>query len=261
MNQNMFTILLLADAHIGNPMHKLDALSVFDPLYKDIKEIFNKDQGVPSLIVFAGDLAYSGHEKEYVEAEEFLKNICLCFNKKYGEIPILIVPGNHDIDRDMVDEAQKKYRDDLTASAVDEMVQNGKLTWTRIIQRQQSWQKFVKKIPGKSWDMDEKLNLCTGMFSLAGSGKTIGIAGFNSSWASHEQKEQGKLWIGQFQYLTAYHAIKESDFKIAIAHHPVDWLHPDEKSIILQRIESQFNIFCHGHEHAQWFNDSKGYLK
>jgi len=195
MGENTFTVLLLSDAHIGDPSKTLDSEVVFAPLFQDIKAQFSSDNCLPSLIVFCGDLAYHGEIKDYEEARKYLENIFACFNKTYGEIPILIVPGNHDINRTQVDEAQKEYRKGLDESKVTEMMQNRNVTWIRMIERQTNWRNFVREIPNQPWKWDDTTNLCTGLLSFAG--KKIGIAGLNSSWASHEQKEQGELWIGQ----------------------------------------------------------------
>jgi len=97
------------------------------------------------------------------------------------------------------------------------------VSWKRILERQQEWFTFVKSIPGQDWiKWDQDLYLATGI--IQHQGRKIGIAGLNSSWASHEAKEKGALWIGKDQYETAYQAIKNADFKIAVAHHPVNGL-------------------------------------
>ena len=257
MSENNFTILLLSDSHISTPS-SLDSENVFDPLFEDLKKFFDKGY-LPSLIIFSGDLANTGKAEEYIEAENFLKNISNCFEKEYGEIPILLVPGNHDVDRDVIDDPQKKYRENLTVSIVKEMMEKNNVTWKNIIKRQANWLNFVKSVPKQTWELDPVTNLCTGIIDAGG--KKIGIAGLNSSWASHEKKEQGAIWIGEHQISLAHSKLKDADLQIAIAHHPIDWLNPEDKTIIRQKVESKFHIFCHGHEHAQWFTDSQRHLK
>ncbi|MDH4100532.1 MAG: metallophosphoesterase [Nitrospirota bacterium] len=260
-----FVILHLSDAHIGHPDHFPDVNSVLDPLLTDLNRAFNHDKLLPSLIVFSGDLVYGDIpekpiKKQFDDAKTFIEKVHGCFNKSLGDIPLLLVPGNHDINRNSVGEDQKLYRDKFTSEIVEKLMQKKEATWKRIIERQKEWLSFVQQLPNQPWQIDENLLLTTG--KIAHNDKfNIGIVGLNSSWASHEQGEQGRLWVGEFQYKKAYEAIKDCDLKIAVAHHPLDWLHQDEKNLLTQKIESQFNIYLHGHEHSQWFTDSRKHLK
>ncbi|EFK09170.1 conserved hypothetical protein, partial [delta proteobacterium NaphS2] len=185
MSEDRFKVLLLSDSHIGNPKAALDSLSVFDPLFTDIKSNFLEDKCPPSLIVFSGDLAYSGEKEQYELAEEFLKHIYECFDTEYGKIPILIVPGNHDVDRSVIDEAQKEYRTSLKASKVDDMMQACDVTWNHMIERQKNWRNFVESIPSQPWKFNENMHFYTGLLTFTE--MSIGIVGFNSCWASHEK--------------------------------------------------------------------------
>jgi DNA repair exonuclease SbcCD nuclease subunit len=107
-----FVILHLSDAHLGHPKYSLDSLNVFEPLYEDLKTSYRTEALKPNLIVFSGDLAFGDiPEKrikdQYVTAKDFMEKITLCFEATYSEIPILIVPGNHDIDRNLISDGDK----------------------------------------------------------------------------------------------------------------------------------------------------------
>lgn len=257
-------ILHLSDAHLGRPDRLLDAAAVFEPLFVDLKRAFDEDNLCPSLIIFSGDLAYGelskkSLESQYDDARIFLTKVYECFGKKLGDIPIVIVPGNHDINLTKIDKAQRAYRDVLTSDIVDSMIVENDNTWQRTVERQKDWFKFAQTIPHQTWKYNPSVYLCTGI--LDHNGKKIGISGFNSSWAYQGENDQGKLWIGKHQYDLAYNEIKGADFKIAVSHYPLDWLHQNDKVFLTQKIETQYQIFFHGHEHAQWFTDSPGHLK
>ena len=215
MKTSKFTILCLSDSHLGRPSGELDVDTVFEPLYKDMKDAIEREQLEPNLIVFSGNMAYSGKKHEYEIFKEFIEKIYTCFNKRLGEMPIFIVPGNHDVDRKKVDDSQKEFRNNFNTDLVDKMIQRADLTWNRIIERQQNWKKFVKSIPNQPWDLDEQTNLCTGI--LDSQGTPVGVAGLNSSWASHDDDDRGKLWIGQRQYDKAYRSVKSAPFRIAVS--------------------------------------------
>jgi predicted MPP superfamily phosphohydrolase len=263
--KDQFVLLHLSDAHLGNPRYLLDSLGVFEALYKDLEASFNKDNLKPDVIVFSGDLAFGSiPEKPITEqydlAKQFLTRVSGCFNADYGEIPILLVPGNHDINRGVISEGDKLLRkESFNAEYVDELMQKNEITWKRILERQKEWYDFVTSIPNQPWKIDAELNMVTGIMTHLS--RTIGFAGLNSSWASHEQNESSQLWIGKYQYDLAFHSIKDADFKIVVSHHPTDCLNEDEKHLIAQKIETQFQIFLHGHEHTQWFIPVDGHLR
>jgi len=93
-HEHKFIILHLSDAHLGNPRSSLDSLSVFDPLFKDLKEYSAERKLKPNLIVFSGDLAFGDiHEKrlrdQYTDAKNYLSSIFHCFDTEYGKLPAL----------------------------------------------------------------------------------------------------------------------------------------------------------------------------
>ena len=103
----------------------------------------------------------------------------------------------------------------------------------------------------------EKLNFGSAIIDYQG--QKIGIAGLNSAWASQGDGEQGKLWIGKNQMEKALESIKEANFKIAVSHHPQSWLLESEKNWIKERLQSNFQLYLHGHEHTDWFEELKNH--
>ena len=259
--ENSIKIIHLSDAHIGHPDYKYDEPSVFDPFFEDIK----KEVSIPDMIIFSGDLVYGQVNtvpiaKQYDNALKFLDRLYSCFGKINSEIPILIVPGNHDVDRKRIDDSQKEYRNTFKDDKIYKwMNSDDDITWKRIIERQEEWNKFIHKIPEQPWDIDDETNTLTGVLNIKG--LKIGVAGFNSSWASQDDSDNGKLWIGKYQFQKAYEKIKDSTFLIAVSHHPCDWLHADDKKYMLPKIETKFHMHFHGHEHSTWFFHSQNHLR
>ncbi len=116
-----FTILHLSDSHIGKT--KNDQPTVLKPLIDSIKKESEERSLSPNLIVFSGDLVqgckdecpnscqndgvppdHCKLEYQYKKAEEFFKNVFKALSKNPGEIPLLIVPGNHDVNRHSIDD-------------------------------------------------------------------------------------------------------------------------------------------------------------
>ena len=114
-----FCILHLSDAHIGKT--EADQLAVLTPLLESIeKEGKNRS---PNLLVFSGDLVQGCPrecqeegckndispptkcvlENQYKKATEFINDVFKALSKEPGDIPLLIVPGNHDVNRHSID--------------------------------------------------------------------------------------------------------------------------------------------------------------
>lgn len=63
-------------------------------------------------IIFCGDLSTYGNYKEYQEAVESLKNtLSLDKISKNKNAAIIVVPGNHDIDRDKIDHSSDNFKE------------------------------------------------------------------------------------------------------------------------------------------------------
>jgi Leucine-rich repeat (LRR) protein len=83
----------------------------------------------------------------------------------------------------------------------------------------------------------------------------VGIAGFNSAWSSRGigREEIGRLWMaGRFQLDTLNQDMPPNDFKIALLHHPSNWLFPDENPNFGRQLERDFPFVLHGHEHQDF---------
>lgn len=265
-----FILLHLSDAHIGNPKHEPDSSVVLRPLLDDLKKV-SSEIGKPSLIVFSGDLAYgeiapASLAEQYRQASAWIDSVYSSLGTDDpNETPLMLVPGNHDLNdkqvgRDQIDWV-KKLEGDQGVDEVYSRMRANEIEWKRILERQKEWVEFLQSRT-HPWRLDEDLNMMTGVIDHCGT--KVGIAGLNSSWASSPppkfESTDGKLWISKYQLELALEHLGETDFKIAVAHHPTDWLNPGERTWMSERIESKFNMFLHGHQHSQWFRDTAKHL-
>lgn len=259
-----FVILFLSDAHIGTPGRDLDIQNVFKPLFEDIQR-FQKIGIVPNLIIFSGDLCYGEREQNPLSNQcelgnDWLKSIYQAIGLPFGSVPLLIVPGNHDMDRINRDIAHDNWIDNLDSTTqLYQDMQNNTPVWNNLLKRQQAWTELVQKNIFENSIFYPNLNMT--IMKINQNGKKIGIAGFNSSWASYKDKHDNNLWIGKFQYDQAMSSLSDCDFKIAVSHHPTSCLNDLERSWYSEKLEASFRIHFHGHVHDQWFTDSHRHLK
>lgn len=265
-----FNILVLSDSHFGQPRSGLDSVTVLDSLVTDIIHVSAEYKLKPNLIVYAGDIAF-GHASgtvplsvQYDFGKQFIANVYSKLNIPFSEVPLMMVPGNHDIDREMITSALKAHRDKLSADEVDFMVNpTSTLDWDDYLRRQGEWSSFISSIlePQMALGVEVDKMFHTSSVTIPFGGLQVGIVGLNSSWASYRPDEKGHLWIGKHQYQKAFAKVKDCDFKIAVSHHPASWLVGEESGFLEQRLSTQFDIHIHGHEHSQWIVDTNRHLR
>ena len=95
------TWLHISDIHLSiQPKHVYDEKIVLDELLKDISNCIQKSDLHPEFIVVTGDISNSSKPEEYSLAKNFFDDLLKITN--IAKDRIFIVPGNHDIDRDVL---------------------------------------------------------------------------------------------------------------------------------------------------------------
>ncbi len=258
-------ILHLSDAHIGNPKYQLDSFEVFDTVFSDLKKYRTEFGRPPDLIVFNGDLAFgqlphAPLSDQFKQAKAWLDRMYEAVESDATASPILFVPGNHDLDRGVIGPDQTSWIANLkNPDDLYHEMQSNSVSWKRFLERQALWAAFVESYPSGAFKLDKNLNICAG--ALPQSNPSVGVVALNTAWASYDENENGKLWLGKFQLQRARELTKGHDFRIVATHHPVDWLHHIEKPKTEKKIQSDFHLHLHGHVHDQWFVASEGHLR
>jgi predicted MPP superfamily phosphohydrolase len=262
-----FLLLHLSDIHLGNPKSELNARLVIGPFFEDLAAMRDAHDLEPDLIVFSGDLAHGEvpqsplREQYGVECRAFLERLCEIFGKTLESQPLLVVPGNHDIDRSGITQSQTGWLREQEAEptgteAIYAAMRDNTTEWRRFIERQQAWQDFVKSLGLQDWTFHDRLNLSTGVLSTPT--RRIGIAGFNTAWSAGASRDKGRLWMGRYQIEQALSDLKDADFRIAVLHHSTAWLNEAEAPEVSRLLRQHFNVLLHGHEHDYYVQDGAG---
>ncbi len=242
----------LSDLHFGHqrdPAYPIDRRMVCAKLIDDIKEMISQ-VGQPDFIFITGDIAFSGDPydppQEYVEAQKWFDQ--LNDNTGISKDKILLVPGNHDIDRKKASKTytsqtiHKKLRDEPTdinklLSEVRDMTQ----IWDKI----EAYANFTKHFSAPEitpqdpfWTTEHDTLL----------GKII-IVGLNSCLSCFDDKDNNtnlSLGVRQIEAIQAQHT---DCLLIVLLHHPPSWLTDGNTlgNILLQRP----HILFFGHIHRQ----------
>lgn len=249
------TILHVSDLHWSTS--NADSLKIVtEALFEDVAKMRHELSVRPDLIIFSGDLAQSGDSEDGLLApfDEFLVPLA-----KIAELPIdrlFVAPGNHDMSRENV-----RSLPTINAALYDRLKDVDTING------------FIKKTEEGSKEevlaTDRMKNFYTvhdvylnsisqrGPFyrasKLSVGERTVGVACLNSAWRATGEADDvdyQRLIIGELAIDNALQEIEGCDLKIAVHHHPLDWLAAPDKESSDARIRSAFNLACTGHMHV-----------
>ncbi len=92
-------------------------------------------------------------------------------------------------------------------------------------------------------------------------GISIAIYGLNSAWTCADNHDKDKIWLAGEAQLHAIGSAMEkagsepAHLRLALIHHPQEWLQPSEAGQLRGRMEQDFNFLLHGHAHDQWVRE------
>ena len=165
------------------------------------------------------------------------------------------MPGNHDVNRDDIDNTQTSWLRDSKRSLdeVVEMMQAGKAQWRRFMERLEDYKAFLK-INGYDHLLTDDKNRLIYADAREVAGLRVGIAGLNSAWSCYGgEDEKAFLWCGgKYQVGELQPLLSKSDFPIGLIHHPGNWFVAKEDPNVQRLLETTFEFVLHGHEHQEW---------
>ena len=256
--------LHLSDWHQKGPHFDFGRDVVRKALIRDIRE--RAERINPSLeqvdfVVFSGDLSFNGKPDEYKAAQAHLLDPML---DAVGLKPkadqkadhLFIVPGNHDLDRDIVfdkDCAPVGLQKPLASPEEVETWLKDDRKFGRVIEPFEAYRKFVAGYTGqKSPDYASFLPMTTA------DGKDIALLGLNSAWMCARNKDAkdkindyGYTLVGEPQIRDKLEEVTNKfALRIAVLHHPIEWLAEFDRLRIKFLLRNKFDFILSGHEHC-----------
>ena len=249
----MLRIIHFSDFHLNKKNLSDWNYFIKDSLLAELKRIHQEHP--INLIFLTGDLIDRGGENFSSIAEafaEFKKNIITPILTTLN-LPIerfLIIPGNHDLNK----KAEEEWEDDglklhlKDADNIQNFIRKGKEGDLKGFERIRPFKEFEKTLyEGIS---NNQLSFFDSNFVLTINGKKIGVSCINSSWRCYDsQKDKGLIIVGDTQIANAYSFIKTCDLKIALIHHPYDWISDTESNVIHKHLHNNYNLMFVGHVH------------
>ncbi len=250
-----------------------DAYRILNYLKDDLLKLEQAHGLTPDLLLVTGDLAF-GHlgegarsiQAQFEEVALFLEKVRNLYSRPIPAERVFIVPGNHDVVRGEVLASQTQYLDGLAAGdyatstqQVNQLLRDAGGEWRIILQRLAAYREFLREhYPHLLQDPER---LCYA-HRVEMDGLTLGIAGLNSAWSCGPDEKKGNLWLGgQWQLRTLAKQLQGCDITLALAHHPLSWLVPQENPALDPELQESFDLFLHGHEHQAWVEEKPRHIR
>jgi predicted phosphodiesterase len=218
----------------------------------------------PDLIFVTGDVAYSGRADEYRIATDFFT--ALCDAAGLTRERIFVVPGNHDVNIKIGWKLGRPLQGELPASARKAQITHQDFADHYFepdeplvhIAKQRAFVDWhdhyfegIRKFPQNS--------TCKWCKTIDINGFGIAVLLLNSAlFCQGGDDDHARLWVGrrclddaieELEKLEAPQGKPEAVLKIALVHHPLHWLHDEERSAVQKRLAKHVNIILRGHLH------------
>jgi hypothetical protein len=193
------------------------------------------------IILFAGDVAHSGAEAEYIVAFDFAAELRRALADAWSGrdvvVRVAVVPGNHDCDfsserpaRDQLLATLTGARPATPAMQVCTEVQEGFFQWRDALNE------------GELLTQDRLYYEYLFRFGA----ETVLVRCLNTAWASRLKEQPATLYFPEDLLAppTAEHTLV-----LTVMHHPYNWLLPENARALRKRVEEVCDIILTGHEH------------
>lgn len=253
---NVVTWLHVSDWHHGNKGN-LNRMVVRDALIEDIRNraaLCDKSLEHLDFVIFSGDLAFRGTEGEYKAAEiEFLEPLRKAAG--VGLERFILVPGNHDLDRGVLVDLPKMLSRFRTRESVAEVFQDPNRR-RHYLMPMAAYADFIKKYLGENAPAEPAYGFAKSVSTKNGVG--VSFLGLNSAWMcgqfadplADEINDYGRLILGEHQFRQSSNRVNDGEIRIAVMHHPFQWLSEvEQRSTLSTQLRRHCHFLLQGHEH------------
>ncbi len=222
---------------------------VMTAMIRDLPNLLQEVQCVPSLLFVTGDIAKKGDAGEYTLAESFFESLLKVTGIHKSRV--FIAPGNHDVDRSAIRSlvlGHQRYL--LKVDQADWRREVGKVfdeqdLTTAYCARHKEFYAFRERLLGTKQDGA----LCHTEL-LEEDGWKVWVVCLCSSWCCGPDEDRpGRIVLGERQLRLGLHDAPEDAVRIVLLHHPVEWLSNNEQGTIRGLLGSDVHVVLHGHLH------------
>ena len=248
----LYQILHLTDLHWDDETGE-DQKLVIRKFEADLKTIV-VDKNI-DVVIFSGDLVAKGQFADgFLHAKrELFEPMQTLFGLSNNDI--LICPGNHDVDRSIA-QSQTYLEAGLKAELQDSQSLNRHVDryFTAPPARDDASLRLANYFDFTRAHFNKNLSLTSSyvdcVIKKANFGE-IGFALFNSAWRSTGagEVERNQMLLAERAVDKAAEQLKACDLKIAVMHHPLEWLAPWNQKSVRNPLFVNFDLVLFGHVH------------
>lgn len=198
----------------------------------------------PDLVLVSGDIAQSGVAGDYALAKELFLSLLRAL--ELDATRLLLVPGNHDVDRSRVGRGAESTQNRVLRSSSSQSEFENVLTddeeFVLLTRRGASHRSFEQDLLGgrSQTALVERIRIINGV--------RVAVAGFNSALFSSSDNDKGSLFVGLAQCNDVL--VGEADLQIALVHHPLDYLADSDRASEYE-IAKWADLVLRGHLHNE----------
>jgi len=192
-------------------------------------------------VIITGDIAYAGKAAEYKIAAGWLDKVAAA--AKCAITDIMVVPGNHDIDRDEISSSAEWQLAEIQTKgekALDKFLANER-------DRAVLYARFTAYIPfaeAYNCSMDCQGGLASKRVVELAPGRSLQFVGLNSALVCKAKDKEGELLLGARQRVLP---VQPGQELVVLCHHPLRWLQDSEDAG--RFVRSRARVLISGHEH------------
>lgn len=260
----MIRILHLTDFHLNKT-----TLRDWNNYLKDalISTLKHENSITPiDIVAFTGDMIdmggkdLEGATKAFnIFHENIIQSILQTTNLPIEKF--LIVPGNHDIVREADSERIElgntewfKKSNRNISSYIEENIEGDSFSG---MERIREYKDFEKELYSKISDYNYSHFGSSVKFKIGK--ENVGISCLNSAWRCYGKDDNGNIIIGDEQLIRNFKTISNCSVKIALVHHPLDWVSQIERGLISNHIYKDYDLLLLGHVHENQTSISSGF--
>lgn len=242
--QDVIRWLHFSDFHVGKDNYA--QIKLFEEMLSEIKNMWEKGF-IPNFIFITGDIVYSAKKRDYgIFCSKFIEPLLNISGNEFLN-RLFIVPGNHDVNRDIskffnfqIIQLNESHLFDPSKDGLDERKQ--------FLPRFKNYRNS-KGITPKQW-LDSENGSFTSLIELS-NGNKVGVIGINTALISMNG-DRGQISPGVEILDEALNKANGCDVKFVLGHHPIDWFYDYEP--IKSVLGHHHAIYLHGHLHKNRVN-------
>ncbi|KUL20440.1 SUMF1/EgtB/PvdO family nonheme iron enzyme [Chlorobium limicola] len=253
------TWLHVSDFHL-NDKGPYNQEVILRSLVESVRRFREVENRAPDLLFATGDIASKGNAKEYERATAFFDDLLDAAGLNRDRL--FIVPGNHDVDRIS---GKHQLRTLADSDEADDYFDPAKsLPLSHLVYKFQAFSewyndyfKTIRSFPTNT--------TCSPVEMVTINGNRIALLPLNSALFCIDNHDHEKLFIGRRCLDAARKQLDAADLKVALIHHPLDWLSSVERSNIKAALGESVDLLLQGHYHEteteSIVSANGGYLK